>query len=109
MKFTIHTNEVRTALKTVIARSRGKKAFLTITATDGKLIIKCGDNAWSSNTSIEGQGQLEVPAKVFQNVLDTYAGKPELQLEADASGLRLESLRMPATSWNPTPTMPSGF
>ena len=109
MKITIKTKDVEAALKAVFARVPGKKAVLTITAIDGRLLLESANNAGAMSVTVEQAGQVTLPAKTFRKVLDTYAGAPELRLEADASGLRINAFKMPVTSWNPTPALPSGF
>ncbi len=109
MKLTIKTTDVETTLKAVFPRMPTKKAVLTITAIDGKLIMESDNNGGAVEAAVEREGQVSIPAKTFRKVLDTYAGVAELQIDGSAEGLKINAFKMPVASWNPTPARPPGF
>ena len=107
MKLTILTTEVETVMKTVFPRMPPKKDLLTITAVGGKLIFQSKTAGSACAANIITQGEVILPAKTFRQVLDTFAGAPELDIEASNNGLCLNLFKMPVSSFNPTPSVPS--
>jgi DNA polymerase III sliding clamp (beta) subunit (PCNA family) len=109
MRLTIPTTDLEAALKAVFLRRPSKKAMLSLTAIDGMLILESDNNAGAARVPVEQSGQVILPAKTFRDVLDTYKGVPELRVEADAGGLRINAFKISVSSWNPSPTRPAGF
>lgn len=107
MKLTIATTEVETLMKRVFTRMPPKKDMLTITAVDGKLILQSKSVGSVCAANIIAQGEVKLPAKTFRQVLDTFSGAPELNIEASSAGLSLNLFKMPVSSFNPAPSVPS--
>ena len=84
-----------------------KKDQLTITAVHGKLILQSKNAGSACAANIITEGEVILPAKTFRQVLDTFAGAPELDIEASSKGLNLNLFKMPVSSFNPAPSFPS--
>ena len=109
MKLTISAAEIERLMKGVFGRASTKKAVLKITAIDGKLILQSGNGGAATLAAVTSAGEVTLPAKSFSQVLDTYSPTDRLEIEGSAAGLRLNSLKMPISSWNASPTTPDGF
>lgn len=107
MKLTIATPELETLMKRVFPRMPPKNDPLTITAVGGKLILQSKNAGSACSAKVTAQGEVKLPAKTFRQVLDTFAGAPELNIEASSAGLCLNLFKMPVSSFNPAPAVPS--
>ncbi len=80
-----------------------QKEMLKITAGDGQITFQSTRGTASCGAFVVGAGEWSVPARTFRQVLDSFKGTPSVTLEADATGLKLNSFKMPVSHWNPPP------
>ncbi len=102
---TISTSVLAGLIRKVFPAIPPKKEMLKITAGDGQMIFQSTRGIASCGAFVEGAGEWSVPARTFRQVLDSFQGTPMVTLEADATGLRLNSFKMPVSHWNPTPAL----
>ena len=109
MKFKISPAELHPLLKRAFQKAPGKKTPITITALDGKVYCESSDAATFGLAEVIVPGQVILPAKAFRQIIETYKSVAFIEFEGSAAGLRINSFKMPITSWNPVSKVPACF
>lgn len=109
MKFKISPAELQPILKRSFLKAPGKMSLLTITAFEGKVYCESLNAGSSGPAEVSAPGQAVVPAKAFRQLIDTYKTVAVIEIEGSAAGLRINSFKMPLTSWSPATKVPAAF
>ena len=109
MKFKISPAELQPILKRAFLKAPTKKTLMTITAFEGKVYCETQNAGSSGPAEVTAPGQVVLPAKAFRLVIDTYKTVPSIEIEGSAAGLRINSFKMPLTSWSPAAKVPAAF
>ncbi len=109
MKLTISSIELAKMVKAVFSRAPNKKAKVTLTAAEGRFILRSAAGGTMNGAIITAAGEVVVPAQAFCGVVESFRGTDFIEISAGSDGLRLNSFKMPVVSWNPSPVMPEEF
>ena len=109
MHFKISQADLQSLLKRAFSKAPGKKTQLTITALDGNVYCETSDAGAFGPAVIIAPGQVALPAKAFRQIIDTYKTVASIEIEGSAISLRINSFKMPLTSWTPVAKVPASF
>ena len=109
MKFKISPAELQPILKRAFLKAPTKTTLMTITAFGGKVYCESLNAGSPGPAEVSAPGQVVVPAKAFRLVIDSYKTVPFIELEGSAGSLRINSFKMPLTSWSPVAKVPASF
>ena len=95
----VETSLLSKMIRKAYSKLPGKLETLQITAAREQIIFQSSKRTVTGKAHVWGSGEWSVKALLFWQLLDTYKASAELELEADAGGMRIQSVRMPIGHW----------
>jgi hypothetical protein len=111
MKFTIELRRLIGMIGSLRGRERGKRtdSQLVLSACQARVFVASGGNVAGEEALVLEDGSCVLPRVRFEKVLKTFRPKPNITVEADAQGLRIERFEMEVRSYSPTSAPPDHF
>ena len=109
MKFTIARLDLENLVKAASPARARKSDTITLTAFGSRVFVDNRGVVAAMDVAVMADGAVTLPAKAFRKVLDTYKGTRLLEFEASAEGLRIQTFRMSALSFDSKPKPPADF
>lgn len=97
--FTMTTGELLQLIKTASPGRVGKKDSIKFIATSTGLAVQSGKGHAHQAAFVLGEGSWAVSLDVMTKTLQSYTPATPLTIEADASGMRINSFKMPVLGW----------
>jgi hypothetical protein len=109
MRFTIAIADLESLLKGAGISRPKKTDVFTLSACAARVFVETKDGVAGIEALVLSDGAVTLPSQKFSAVLKTYKGKRFLNFEGNASGLQIQTFRMPVLRYNPHPKPPADF